>query len=189
MTVRLLWVLALGTAGCGRESEAPRGARLSVQWAGADTAGFSARAVTEWCASMRMLEIRGVAGDTGVGIALYPHDTVEAGIYPIRRPEVADSTLRPSAAVAFRWFSQTMVMGFQSDSGHLTLERRPDGTLAGRFAVGAHPLVTGARLRATGSFDGLRVVAAPDDCAGKPPADSASADTASAGEAPADSTD
>ena len=174
-TASAVGLFVFGAAGCTGKAEAPRGPRVSVRWTGADTASFSARAVAEWCAPRHLLEIRAVAGDTGVGIALYPPDTVDAGRYPIRRPDVADTIVPPSAAVALRWFSQTTVMGFQGDSGSVILERRPDGTLGGRFTAGARPLVTGTRLRASGTLDGLRVVAAPSDCAGRPPADSAKA--------------
>jgi hypothetical protein len=171
-----LGLFALGADGCTGKPEAPRGPRVSVRWTGADTASFSARAVAEWCAPLHLLEIRAIAGDTGVGIALYPPDTIEAGRYPIRRPDLADTTLPPSAALALRWFSQTTVMGFQGDSGSLMLERRPDGSLGGRFNAGARPLVTGTRLHATGTFHGLRVVPAPSDCVGLPPADTAKVD-------------
>jgi hypothetical protein len=186
-TAALLALLALG-AGCRREAE-QRGARLSVRWTGADTASFSATAVAEWCAALHLLEIRAVAGDTGVGIALYPPDTIETGKYPIRRPDTTATVPTPSAALALRWFSQTTVMGFQGDGGSLTLERRPDGSLAGRFGAAAQPLVTGTRLQVDGTFDGLRVVPAPGDCAGRPPADSSGADTASGDAAQPDSTD
>jgi hypothetical protein len=182
-----LGLFVAGAASCGSKAEAPRGSRVSVRWTGADTASFSASAVAEWCAALHLVEIRAVAGDTGVGIALYPPDTIDAGMYPIRRPDGADTTRQRSAAVALRWFSKTTVMGFQGDSGSLTLERRSDGTLGGRFAAAARPLVTGARLRVTGTFDGLRVVPAPNDCAGQPPADSARADSAATRRARPDS--
>jgi hypothetical protein len=168
-------LLALGAA-CRRDSTEPSGPRLTVRWTGQDTVEFSARAVGEWCDSLRLLEIRAVAGDTGVGIALYPPDTLEAGAYPVRPPDVADTTRLPAAAVALRWFTQTAVMGYQGDSGGLTLERRPDGTLAGRFTAAARPLTGKGRLHLTGSFGGLRPATAPRDCAG-PAVDSARIDT------------
>jgi hypothetical protein len=171
-------LLALCASACRPDASAPPRARLTARWTGADTAKFSAHAVAEWCASLHLLEIRAVAGDTGVGIALYPPDTLEAGAYPVRRPDVADTTRPPSAAVALRWFSKTMVKGFQGDSGGVTLERRSDGSLAGRFTAGARPFVSGARVHVTGSFEGLRVATAPSGCAGRPPSDTAKADTA-----------
>jgi hypothetical protein len=183
------WLIGLAAAGCRSGTDSQPGARLSVRWTGADTAAFSAVAVAEWCASLHVLEIRAVAGDTGVGIALYPTDTVEAGVYPVRLPDVADTTRPPSAAVALRWFSETTVMGFQGDSGRLTLERGPDGMVAGRFTVGARPLVTGKRLAAAGTFAGLRIVTAPATCAGRSPGDTAQTDSTRDDEAESDSRD
>ena len=110
-----------------------------------------------------------MAGDTGVGIVLYPADTVEAGKYSVHRPDVADTARHPSAAVGLRWFSQTSVLGFQSDSGELTLEPRPDGSLAGRFTAGAHAMGSKGQLRITGSFDGLRPTRAGPTCTGQAP--------------------
>lgn len=186
----LVWTcLVAGAPGCRPESQGDGGGRLSIRWTGPDTTAFSSRAVAEWCGSLRLLEIRAVAGDTGTGIVLYPTDTIGPGVYPIRRPDVADTSRPPSAAVALRWFSKTTIMGYQGDSGRVTVERTPDGTLAGRFAVRARPLVTGSRLTATGTFEALRVVTAPTSCAGRQPADTARRDTSGADEAPGDSSD
>jgi hypothetical protein len=145
--------------------------------------------MAEWCASLHLLEIRAVAGDSGVGLVLYPADTIEPGVYPVRRPDVADTSRPPSAALALRWFSKTAIMGYQADTGRVTIERTPDGSLAGRFGIGARPLVTGARLRATGTFEGLRIVTAPPTCAGRQPGDTARADSTAVEEPAPDSPD
>ena len=182
------WLLA-GALGC---SSAPRGGaegHLSVRWTGPDTAAFSSRAVAEWCASLHLLEIRAVAGDSGMGLALYPADTIEPGTYPVRRPDVADTTRPPAASVALRWFSKTTIMGYQADTGRVTVERTPDGSLAGRFTIGARPLVTGARLNATGTFEDLRIVTAPAACAGRPAGDTAGRDSAGRDQPAPDSSD
>jgi hypothetical protein len=185
----LLWSwLAAATFGCHPGSAGPPEGHLSVRWTGPDTVAFSSRAVAEWCASLHLLEIRAVAGDTGMGIVLYPADTISPGVFPVRRPDVADTTRPPTAAVALRWFSKTTIMGYQGDTGRVTVERTPDGSLAGRFGIGARPLVTGARLTATGTFEDLRIAAAPVSCAGRQPGDTAR-DTTGAGEAEPDSTD
>ena len=186
----LLWSwLAAGALGCHPESPNASEGRLSIRWSGPDTTAFSAHAVAEWCASLHLLEIRAISGDTGTGIVLYPTDTVGAGVYPVRRPERADSAQRPSAALALRWFSKTTIMGYQGDTGRVTVERTPDGSLAGRFAIGGRPLVTGARLAATGTFEDLRIVATPVTCAGRQPADTAARDTTRPGEAEPDTSD
>ena len=183
---RLALLAALGLA-CRPADSAPTGPRLTARWTGADTAQFSGPIVGEWCDSLHLLEIRAVDGDTGVGIALYPADTIEAGEYPIRAPDVADTTRPPSAAIGLRWFSQTSVIGFQGDSGGLTLERRADGSLSGRFTAGAHPLTGKGRLHVTGSFNGLRTTTAPRKCAGPPAADTTRRGIGEGGEAEADS--
>jgi hypothetical protein len=182
------WLLA-GALGCHTEAQSAAEGRLSVRWTGPDTAAFSARAVAEWCGSLHLLEIRATAGDTGLGIVLYPVDTIMPVAYPVRRPDLADTTRPPAAAVALRWFSQTTIMGYQGDSGRVTVERTPDGSLAGRFAIGARPLVTGTRLTASGTFEDLRVVTAPATCAGRQPGDTAVPDTSGADDPEPDSSD
>jgi hypothetical protein len=182
------WLLASALC-CHPASEGAGEGRLSVHWTGSDTATFSSAAAAEWCASLHLLEIRAIAGDTGAGIVLYPADTVGPGVYPVRRPDVADTSLPPSAAVALRWASRTMIMGYQADSGRVTVERTPDARLAGRFSVHARPLSTGSLLKATGSFEHLRIVTAPASCAGRQRGDTAKRDTSGAGEAEPDSSD
>lgn len=187
---RLVWRwLVVGALACHPDAQGAGEGRLSARWTGPDTAAFSSRAVAEWCAALHLLEIRAVAGDTGAGIVLYPADTIRPGVYPVHRPDLADTARPPTAALALRWFSKTTIMGYQSDTGRVTIERTPDGSLAGRFAVGARPLVAGARLTATGTFEDLRIVAAPVRCAGRQPRDAARRDTTGADEARPDTRD
>ncbi|HKT58509.1 MAG TPA: hypothetical protein VJQ46_00570 [Gemmatimonadales bacterium] len=178
------WLIAAGGAGCRPDLHGTEGARLSVRWTGPDTSAFSAHAVAEWCPSLHLLEIRAIAGDSGIAIALYPADSIEAGVYPVRRPDVADTTGAPSAAVGLRWFSRTVIMGYQGDSGRVVVERDPGGSLAGRFAVAARSLVAGARLTMTGTFQDLRIVTAAPTCAGRHPGKAARRDSTAAGAAP-----
>ena len=171
---RHLLVAALGlAAGCGPwDADGLKGPRLEVRWTGADTTAFGARATAEWCDSLKLLEIRAMAGDTGVGLALYFRGGIEPGTYPIRRPEVADTT-PPAAALALRWFSQAVVQGFQGDSGEVALRRAAGGALSGRFTATARAISGGERLSLTGSFDDLRERPATRGCAAPPSSDSA----------------
>jgi len=171
---RHVLVAALGLAGgCkARDAGGLGGPRLEVRWTGADTAAFGARATAEWCDSLNLLEIRAVGGDTGVGLALYPRGGIEPGTYPIRRPEVADTT-PPAAALALRWFSQAVVQGFQGDSGEVALRRAPDGALSGRFTAAIRAVSGSGRLNLTGSFDGLRPRPATRGCSTPATSDSA----------------
>jgi hypothetical protein len=162
-------VACLGVAlACTKPADGTRtGPRLTVRWTGADTAAFGASATAERCDTLHLIEIRAIAGDTGVGLALYDSGTVRPGSYPIRPPAAADSAA-PAAALAVRWFSQTAVQGFQGDSGQLSLRRAADGDLSGTFTAKAHAISGSGRLELTGSFDDLRVEPAARGCEPRP---------------------
>jgi hypothetical protein len=167
------WCLALaglaGLGGCsGQSAQTPVGPRLELRWKGTDSATVRAPATASWCDSLNVLEIVALAGDTGVAIAIYPRERIGTGAYPVRPPAAADS-LPPSSAIALRWFSQTAVRGFQSDSGALSLTRESDGTLSGRFRAAAHPVGGRGVLTLTGSFMGLRERPATRGCSTAPP--------------------
>ena len=165
--------LALGglvmVAACSeREPAAPRGGMLEAQWVGGDTGKLVAPAVAEWCDSLRMLELRAMQGDTGLALVLYPADSAAPGEYPMVSPEQADS-IRPSSAVALRWFAETSIRGFRGDSGTVSLTAIGPGAGAGRFSARLRSATEGSRLTVTGTFQGLTVRSAPSDCAGVAP--------------------
>jgi hypothetical protein len=163
--------LGLVVACTKAEKEALAGPRLTVRWTGADTATFGAPATAERCDTLPVIEIRGLSGDTGVGIALYDSGATRPGSYPIRLPERAESA-GTAAALALRWFSKTAVQGYQGDSGEVVLRASGD-VLSGTFRAKAHSINSAAKLELTGSFDGVRLRQGPRGCA--PPADTASA--------------
>ncbi|HUR93811.1 MAG TPA: hypothetical protein VMY76_04480 [Gemmatimonadales bacterium] len=154
---RLSWAaaIAVAAAACRQGGLARAESRLEVQWTGADTSRFSASATADWCDSLNLLEILAVAGDTGIGIALYPRDSLASGLYPIQPPDAADS-VPPSAAIGLRWFSETSVQGYQADSGQVSMTRTAGGALSGRFTATARAITGKGRLRLTGSFEDLR---------------------------------
>jgi hypothetical protein len=165
--VRRLATWGLMAAACSGEKSAPiPGGSLELQWVGSDTGKLAAPAVGEWCDSLRILEVRAMQGDTGIALVLYPADSAEPGEYPLVVPERADS-VRPAAAVAIRWFAETSIRGFRSDSGTVTLTTVAPG--AGRFAGRVRSATEGSRLNLTGSFQGVVVTPAPADCAGVAP--------------------
>ncbi|HEX2636976.1 MAG TPA: hypothetical protein VHL81_07580 [Gemmatimonadales bacterium] len=160
----VLSALLAAAPACRREApREPTGPRLEARWSGTDTAAFTAPAVAEWCDSLDLLELRAVAGDTGLALAVYRADTIQPGEYPIRPPDVADTT-PPSAALALRWFSRMSVRGVRSDSGTLTLRRAADGVLSGSFRAKARGISDAGRLTVTGSFAGLRARPARRGC-------------------------
>jgi hypothetical protein len=153
-------------AACSRaEPSTPAGGRLEVQWVGSDTGKLVAPAVAEWCDSLRMLEVRAVHGDTGIALVLYPADSVTPGRYRLVSPQRLDSA-RPSAALAVRWFAETSIRGFRSDSGAVRVTTLGPGTGSGTFGARLRSATEGSLLRLTGSFQGLTVGRAPAECAG-----------------------
>ena len=157
----VLWLAAGCTGGSPRAAHGREW--LEVRWTGSDTAAFSAPASAEQCDTLELVQIRAIAGDTGIGLAIYRRGGIERGSYPILRPEVAETT-PTSAAVGLRWFSRTAVQGFQADSGQLELDTAISGHLSGRFTARAHAITGNARLKVTGSFEGLRVLPATRGC-------------------------
>jgi hypothetical protein len=60
---------ALAVAAACARPVAVGGPRLTARWTGSDTSAFSAPVVGEWCAPLRLLQIRAVIGDTGLALA------------------------------------------------------------------------------------------------------------------------
>jgi hypothetical protein len=159
---RILLVLAL--AGCSRAPAASGDrSRLAAEWTGSDTGRMAGRAVAEWCDSLRVLEIRAAKGDTGVALAIFPADTIKPDSYPAMPPLRADS-LRSAAAVAIRWFAETAIMGFQSESGAVVIETTDSQRVWGRFEARLRSVTEGSRLVLRGSFFDVPVVAAGRGC-------------------------
>ena len=155
-------------AACSPGGSAGRPAgSIEAQWVGADTGKLAAPALAEWCDSLRVLELRALRGDTGIALALYPADSLVPADYRVVSPERGDS-VRPAAAVALRWFAETTIQGFRSDSGSVVLTAAGPGAGAGRFTARLRSSTEGRRLRVSGSFSGLTITPAPPDCAGVP---------------------
>jgi len=98
--------------------------RLTAHWTvPGDTA--AARMTTpvtgRWCVGPGRLDLRAVAGDTGLAIAVYPSDsTALDGDYAVLVPG-GQLEVRPSAGVALRWVGKVLVQGWWGDSGSVTL--------------------------------------------------------------------
>ena len=73
-------------------------------------------------------------------------DSLSAGSYPAFDPGI-DSASRPGAAGVARWFTQQRIIGLQSDSGTLTLNRNGD----------RYDATFGFRLRSLDAYDTTRV--------------------------------
>ena len=173
-SARRLFLLAFCFApACSAPPERQNGAGwLEAHWTGADTGKMAASMTAEWCDVRRALEIRGVAGDTGLGLVLYPVDSIGADSYRIVLPEGAD-TLPPAAAIALRVFSPNTIQGYQGDSGTVALERREDGVLSGVFEARARSVVNGQIVTVTGKVGDLTIVPQKRGCGLSSPPDSA----------------
>jgi len=126
----------------------------------ADTIDITMPATATWCTGPARLDIRASAGDTGVGIAIYPVDSLAlAGDYSVVEPG-GPVSFRPSAAAAVRWVGKVQVFGWWGDSGAVTLVGTRGGRLSGQ---GAGRMVSGlgpdSTIHFSVRFHGLRVQA------------------------------
>ena len=151
---------------CGRHPT-EEGPRIAVRWTGSDSGKIDAPATAEWCDTLGLLEIKGLRGDTGVGVAVYPKGVLQPGRYRVLRPDVAD-TSRPAAAVALRWFAQTSIRGFKGESGAVVLQRSAAGTYSGHLEAYTRSVTDNARLTLRGTLGGLTARPARSGCVPRP---------------------
>ncbi|MEP7227943.1 MAG: hypothetical protein ABI785_11315 [Gemmatimonadales bacterium] len=159
--------LTLLTACDVRESQRAQAGRLEAEWTGADSGKISTPAAAEWCAERRWLEIRAIQGDTGLAMALYPMDSIESDSYPVVDPARADS-VRPSASLGLRLFSQTAVKGYRGDSGAVLLVRSRSGRLSGKVTARVRGVPNGEQVRLSGKFDRVAVLPQERGCIPEP---------------------
>jgi len=132
---------------------APEG-HLEISWTGKDTASIAGKATARWCGLLRVLEVRLVRGDTGFAVAFHPVRSPAPGAYPVMAPTKAES-LPPAAAIAVRWLGQTVVQGFQGESGQVVLQRSSAGVFSGRLKARARSVVDTQKITLNGSFRDL----------------------------------
>jgi hypothetical protein len=150
-----------------RQHTVEGGPRVVVRWTGSDSGKIDAPASAEWCDTLGLLEIRGLRGDTGIGVAVYPKGALRPGRYRVVRPEVAD-TSRPAAAVALRWFAETSIRGFRAESGAVVLEQSGRGRYSGSIEVFTRSVTDNARLTVRGTLRGLTVRPSRSGCVRRP---------------------
>jgi hypothetical protein len=136
---------------------------LEIRWSGREHGRISALATAGWCAPRHVLEIRSIRGDTGIAFALYPAETLSAGVYRVVDPVRAES-LPPAAAVALRWLTPKVVQGFRGESGSVRLERSRSGQVSGQVRARARSVVDTQRVTITGSFHDLTLTRQPPQC-------------------------
>ena len=149
---RLAWVIpVLLVSACGRGKDG-RG-RIELGWTGADTGRLSVPATAQWCPADTALEVSGVEGDSGVAVAIFPADTIAAGVYPVGAPR--QGLARPRAGIALRRFGENLILGYYSLSGTVTVDTA--SPLHGALQATLKNLNTGEQVNVSGSFRGLAI--------------------------------
>jgi len=161
---RTAMLLVAWLGACHSPSKGASGVgKLDVRWTGREPGSISAPATASWCASRHMLEVRSIQGDTGLALALYPAETLTAGVYRVVDPIRAES-LPPAASVALRWLTSKVVQGFRGDGGTVRLERSSSGQLSGEVSARARSVVDTQRLTISGSFRNVTLRSDPAEC-------------------------
>ena len=161
----LLGAVALTGACAGAPRRAAgTSATLEATWSGPDTlAGtLSAPARGGWCAGAGRLEVLATKDDHAVGLAIFPVESPEAGAYTVFDPGI-DTARRPAVAGAARWYTDAAIVGYQSDSGQLTLSRDAAGALGAAFGFRLVDLTREDTIRLTGTLAGFVPGPCPDD--------------------------
>lgn len=150
---------ALALAGCGHW-----GGRLDATWTGSEKGRMSGRATAIWCREARVAVVTGVSGDTGVSLLIHPAESLAAGRYPIIEAGDARRTA-PAAALGLRLLARTAVVGYQSQTGTLTLAQAAPGRVSGRFEATAKiASALAGTVKLTGRFRNVRVTGDGADC-------------------------
>jgi hypothetical protein len=156
-------VLSLIGAGC-RDGGAGTGT-VDLSWTGSDTGRVALTGTAHWCAQDTSLEIIAQKGDSGIGLVLYPVDSLTTGALPMSLP--TDSVSRPRSGLALRSFGETLITGFYSQAGTANVTSiRP---LGGSLQASLKSVVDGSQIQVKGTFSGFTVVAF---CEARTPPDS-----------------
>ena len=145
---------------------------MAVRWKSGEKAegfdgGLTGPASAIWCPIERRLEVRTIAGDTGVILVVYPRDSVVSGKYPITLPlPFPASPIRPGAVLALRVVIPSAVIGFRADAGDLILARN-GGKITGQFSAGMTQPGQSTRVATAGKFSRIPLEEGGDRC--RPP--------------------
>ena len=137
---------------------------LSAYWTGSDTGKAVLPARAALCGQRGPLLIFAQSGDTGIGLAIYPMDSLVSGHYTVFDP--LQGSVRPGAAVAARWTRKMVMADLRGFQGQLSLDQAGP-VVAGHFSARTTGVVMSASIAMEGSFRGIPVVAGGTDCAGQ----------------------
>lgn len=165
-------MLLLVGAGVGACHSPGSGGQIEAKWGGRDSGRVSAPARGAWCPPAKLFKLTGVKDDAGVGLAIYPVDSLTSGDYPVIDPG-SDSTTRPRSVLAVRWFTEQEIQGYQGDTGIVSITRK-GSMVAGRIDATMFRAATYDTIHLSGTFRAVRMSDDSDVCA----VDSVQADTA-----------
>ena len=138
---------------------------LQAYWTGTDTGKAVLPARAALCGARGPLLIFGQSGDTGIGLALYPLDSMAEGKYPVFDP--TQGVVRPGAAVAARWTRKMVMADLRGTQGQVALEQAGP-IVSGHFSARTAGVVISGAVAMEGSFRGIPLVHDGPDCAGHP---------------------
>ena len=150
--------LLLLLAGCRSEPS------LQAYWTGTDTGKAVLPARAALCGTRGPLLVFGQSGDTGIGLALYPRDSLQAGTYPVFNPTLG--VVRPGAAVAARWTRKMVMADLRGSQGQVALENA-GAVVTGHFSARTSGVVLPGAVTIEGSFRAIPLIHGGPDCAGQ----------------------
>ena len=136
---------------------------MAARWTGSTQGAFRAPVTALWCARDTLLELIAVRNDTAIGFALFPKDSLRAGIYSIFSAKVVVA-FRPQANAAARWLDQVELKGFEGTSGKVTVSGTGATGVSGTFEVGLRRTESPDTLVLSGSFARVPIGKAIDAC-------------------------
>jgi len=151
--------LVLFLAGCRPEPS------LQAYWTGTDTGKAVLPARAALCGTHGPLLIFGQSGDTGIGLALYPLDSLQAGKYPVFDPTLG--VVRPGAAVAARWTRKMVMADLRGSQGQVALENA-GAVVSGHFSARTSGVIQSGAVTMEGSFRAIPLARGGPDCTGHP---------------------
>lgn len=162
---RILPLALLGLTLACRDDDPTGPGRIALTWTGADTGQLRVPALARWCGNDSVVEITGVAGDSGVAVAMLPRDSaLTPGELPVGMPLPA--RIRPSARVALRWVSETLTEGYYGLQGTVTIDS--GSSLSGRVDATLRSINDGGEINLSGTFTGISVQPGSEESCGLP---------------------
>ncbi len=128
---------------------------------------MSLPAELHWCPVTRVGVLEGVAGDSGMVVAVFEPNSLAGGAYAIL-PATADSSVRPRATAALRWMrldQDSVLEQFTAGSGALHLQLvggRASGVVSARMHTAAASAHDSIAVQAT--FRGIPVLTTATGC-------------------------